>query len=151
MRGLSTVIAWGMLMLAQAYAGQQTPSDLKARADGAQGSERITLSLDYAHHELEHANTLYTEGDVEKAEAAMSEVMTYSKRAAEASVSTNKRLKRTEIDLRKLQHRMHDVGQSLNIDDRPPVEKAVQEMEQLRAGLLAKMFGEKAEPKEKSQ
>jgi len=151
MRGLSTVIAWGMLMLAQAYAGQQTPNDLKARADGAQGSDRITLSLDYAHHELEHANTLYTEGDVEKAEAAMSEVMIYSKRAAEASISTSKRLKQTEIDLRKLQHRMHDVGQSLNIDDRPPVEKAVQEMEQLRAGLLAKMFGEKAEPKEKSQ
>ena len=138
-------------MLAQAYAGQQTPNDLKARADGAQGSDRITLSLDYAHHELEHANTLYTEGDVEKAEAAMSEVMIYSKRAAEASISTSKRLKQTEIDLRKLQHRMHDVGQSLNIDDRPPVEKAVQEMEQLRAGLLAKMFGEKAEPKEKSQ
>jgi len=30
-------------------------------------------------------------------------------------------------------------------------EKAVQELEHLRASLLAKMFGEKAEPKEKSQ
>jgi len=140
-----------MLMGALAYAGQQTSSDLKAKADGAQGSDRITLSLDYAHHELEHANTLYTEGDVEKAEAAMAEVMTYAQRAAETAVQTNKRLKQTEIDMRKLQHRMRDVGQSLNIDDRPPVEKAVQEMEQLRANLLAKMFGDKAEPKEKSQ
>jgi hypothetical protein len=59
-------------------------------------------------------------------------------------------LKQTEIDLRKLEHRMRDIGQSLSIDDRPPVEKAVQELEQVRADLLAKMWGEKAEPKDKS-
>lgn len=48
-------------------AAQQPPPDLKAKADAAQGTERIGLSLDYAHHELEHANSLYGEGDVEKA------------------------------------------------------------------------------------
>jgi hypothetical protein len=144
-------VACVLICITLARAGQQTAPDLKTKADAAQGSERIGLSLDYAHHELEHANTLYTEGDIEKAEAAMSEVMTYSQRAADTAMQTNKRLKQTEIDLRKLQHRMHDIGQSLSIDDRPPVEKAVQEMEQLRANLLAKMFGEKAEPKERSQ
>ena len=132
-------------------AAQQPPSDLKAKADAAQGSEKINLSLDYARHELEQADKLYTDGDVEKAEAAIGETMTYARRAAEASASTKKRLKQTEIDLRKLEHRMRDIGQSLNVDDRPPVEKSVQDLEQLRAGLLAKMFGEKAEPKEKSQ
>jgi hypothetical protein len=45
---------------------------------------------------------------------------------------------------------LHDIGQSLNIDDRPPVEKGVQQLEQIRADLLARMFGEKAEPKDKS-
>ena len=58
-----------------AAAGQQTAgSDLKARADAAQGGERVTLSLDYAHQQLELANKLYSEGDVEKAEAAIGEV-----------------------------------------------------------------------------
>jgi hypothetical protein len=46
---------------------------------------------------------------------------------------------------------MRDIGQSLNIDDRPPVEKTVQELEDLRADLLAKMFGPKAQPKDKNQ
>ena len=141
-----------LLLLSALVSATQPPSaDLKAKADAAQGSERIGPSLEYAHQELEYANTLYTDGDVEKGEAAVNESLTYAKRAADASAAANKRLKQTEIDLRKLEHRMRDIGQSLNIDDRPPVEKAVQELEQIRANLLAKMFGEKAEPKEKSQ
>ena len=140
------------LLLSALVSATQPPSaDLKAKADAAQGSERIGPSLEYAHQELEYANTLYTDGDVEKGEAAVNESLTYAKRAADASTAANKRLKQTEIDLRKLEHRMRDIGQSLNIDDRPPVEEAVQELEQMRANLLARMFGEKAEPKEKSQ
>lgn len=131
-------------------AGDQAAPDLKARADAAQGSERVTLSVEYARRELEHANALYTDGDVEKAEASIQNVVAYSRIAAEAAAGSNKRLKQTEIDLRKIEHRMRDIGHSLNLDDRPPVEKAVEELEQLRANLLAKMFGEKAEPKDKS-
>jgi hypothetical protein len=131
-------------------ASDQSAADLKARADAAQGGERANLSLEYAHRQLEDANTLYTQGDVDKAEAAIQEVLAYSHKAADAASSSGKRLKQTEIELRKLEHRMRDIGQSLNIDDRPPVEKAVQELEQVRADLLARMFGEKAEPKDKS-
>jgi hypothetical protein len=132
-------------------AGSQAGPDLKARADAAQGGERVTLSLDYAHQQLEVANKLYSDGEVEKAEAAIGEVLTYAQRATAAATTANKKLKQTEIDIRKLQHRMRDIGQSLSIDDRPPVEKTVQQLEELRADLLAKMFGEKAEPKDKTQ
>jgi hypothetical protein len=137
-----------LIVLGQTY-GQST-ADLKARADAAQGGERANLSLEYAHRQLEDANTLYTQGDVEKAEAQIQEVLTYSHKAADAASASGKRLKQTEIELRKLEHRMRDIGHSLNIDDRPPVEKAVEELEQVRADLLAKMWGEKAEPKGKS-
>ncbi len=130
---------------------QQPSPELKAKADAAQGSERIVPSLEYAHQQLEYANNLYTDGDVDKGAAAIAEVMTYARRAAGAATESNKHLKQTEIDLRKLEHRMRDIEESLSVDDRPPVEKAVQELEQIRADLLAKMFGEKAEPKEKSQ
>jgi hypothetical protein len=150
MRSVTPALVCVLLSSLLALAADQTPADLKARADSAQGSERVVLSLEYAHRELEQANTLYTDGDVEKAEAAIQEVVAYSRAATETATSVNKRLKQTEIELRKLQHRMRDIGESLNIDDRPPVEKAVQEIEQLRANLLAKMFGDKAEPKDKS-
>lgn len=150
MRSVMPVLVCVLLFSLPGRATDQTPAELKARADSAQGSERVVLSLEYAHRELEQANVLYTDGDVEKAEAAIQEVVTYSRTATETATTTNKRLKQTEIELRKIQHRMRDIGASLNIDDRPPVEKAVQELEQLRSNLLVKMFGEKAEPKDKS-
>lgn len=146
----SAIVTVGLLLLFSLLmlAGQSNSSDLKARADAAQGAERVNLSLEYARQQLEFANKLYTDGEVEKAEAAVGEVLTYSQRATQAATSSNKRLKQAEIDLRKLEHRMHDIGQSLNIDDRPPLEKGVQEIEQLRSDLLVKMFGPKAEPKD---
>jgi len=150
MRAVSRILLCLSLFSLLAQAGSETLPELKARADAARGGERAALSIEYAHKELEEANSLYTQGDVEKAEAAIREVLTYSGQAAAAASSSGKRLKQTEIDLRKIQHRMHDIGESLNIDDRPPVEKGVQEIEQLRANLLARMFGDKAEPKDKS-
>ena len=139
-----------VLVLSLAGPASETTPELKARADAAHGGERAALSMEYAHRELEEANNFYNQGDVEKAEAAVQEVLTYAQQAATAAATSGKRLKQTEIDLRKLEHRLHDIGQSLNIDDRPPVEKGVQQLEQIRADLLAKMFGEKAEPKGKS-
>jgi len=132
-------------------AAQDPSANLKARADAAEGKERITLSLDYAHRELENANALYTAGDVEKAAASVADVVTYAKRATDTAIATNKRLKQTEIDLRKLQHRLHDIGASLAVEDRPVVDKADQQVEQLRSDLLTKMFGPKSQPKDQPQ
>ncbi|HEY4979780.1 MAG TPA: hypothetical protein VII25_11485 [Candidatus Acidoferrum sp.] len=150
MRVASRVVVLLFLLNALGQGSEQTAADLKARADAAQGADRATLSLEYAHRQLEDANTRYTQGDVDQAEAEIEEVVAYSHRAADAASASGKRLKQTEIELRKLEHRMRDIGHSLNIDDRPPVEKAVQELEQVRADLLARMWGEKAEPKDKS-
>jgi hypothetical protein len=150
MRVASRVVVLLLLLNVPGQASEQSAADLKARADAAQGADRTTLSLEYAHRELEDANTRYTQGDVDKAEAEIQEVLAYSHRAADAASASGKRLKQTEIELRKLEHRMRDIGHSLSIDDRPPVEKAVQELEQVRADLLARMWGEKAEPKDKS-
>ena len=150
MRMVSQVVVVLLLLSVAGLADGQSAAELKARADAAQGGERTTLSLQYARLQLEDANDLYTKGDVERAEGQILEVVTYSQRAADAAIASGKRVKQTEIELRKLEHRMRDIGQSLSIDDRPPVEKAVQELEEVRAHLLAKMWGEKAEPKDKS-
>jgi hypothetical protein len=150
MRFLLPVAVLLLLLSAIGQVNSGSAAALKAKADAAQGGERANLSLEYAHHQLEEANNLYTQGDVDKAEADIHEVVAYCHQSAEAASTSGKRLKQTEIELRKLENRMRDIGQSLSIDDRPPVEAAVQELEQVRAGLLARMWGEKAEPKDKS-
>ena len=150
MRVVCRVLLLLSLLSVNGQAGNEPLPELRARADAAHGGERASLSIEYARRELEEANTLYTVGDVEKAEAAIQEVLRYSGQGAAAASASGKRLKQTEIELRKIQHRMRDIGASLSIDDRPPLEKGVQQLEQLRADLLAKMFGDKAEPKDKS-
>ncbi len=70
-------------------------------------------------------------------------------KAADAASASGKHLKQTEIDLRKLSKRMHDIAETLAVEDRPPLLKAVDDLEQIRADLLARMFGPQAEPKGK--
>ncbi len=139
-----------LLLCCFGFSKSESLADLKTRADNAHGADQAKLCIEYAHAELENANELYTKGDVDQAQAAVNSVMEYVRKGAESAESSGKRLKQTEIELRKLQKRMKDIGESLNLDDRPPVLKCVDEIEQLRAGLLAAMFGPQAEPKGKS-
>lgn len=139
-----------LLLCSFALAKTESLAELKAKADNAHGADEAKWSIEYAHAELEHANDLFTEGDVEKAQAAVNSVMEYVRKGTIAAKSSGKRLKQTEIELRKLEKRMKDIAESLNLDDRPPVFKSVDEIEQLRVGLLTAMFGPQAEPKGKS-
>ncbi len=139
-----------LVLTSLALAGNETASQLKARADAAHGGEQAKLCLEYARRQLEDANALFTDGQVEKAQAEVLEAVDYARKAAEAAASSGKQLKETEIKLRKLGERMHDVGESLAFEDRPPVRQAVTEIEQIRSDLMVRMWGPQAEPKGKS-
>jgi len=136
--------------VALALAGNESEAELKARADTATGPEQAKLCLEYAHRKLAAANTLFEQGEIEKGHADIREVVEYAHKAANAVSASGKRLKETEIDLRKLARRMHDVGQSLAYDDRQTVDKGVDEIEQIRSDLMVRMWGPQAEPKGKS-
>ncbi len=142
--------SWYCCSAALACAKTESLAELKTRADNAHGGEEAKLCIEYAHAELEYANDLFTKGDVDQAQSAVATVMEYVRKGTSAATSSGKRLKQTEIELRKLQKRMKDIGESLNLDDRPPVLSSVDEIEKLRTGLLTAMFGPQAEPKSKS-
>jgi hypothetical protein len=145
LRGAAVVFLLASMMLA---ANESLPA-LKARADAAQGGEQAKLCLEYAHRLLEDANARFSNGDVDKAQGEVGDVVEYSRKAADAASTSGKHLKQTEIDLRKLSKRMHDIAETLAVEDRPPLLKAVDDIEQIRSDLLARMFGPQAEPKEK--
>lgn len=141
-------IVFGLAGLA--LAGTESASALKARADAATGGVQAKLCLEYAHRVLADADNLFNQGDVEKGQAEIREVVDYAHKAANAASASGKHLKETEIDLRRLSKRMHDIGESLAFEDRDPVRKAVSEIEQIRSDLLIRMWGPQAEPKGKS-
>ncbi len=139
-----------VLMLSTSLTAVETLTSLKAKADAAHGGEQAKLCLEYARLQLETANSLFTDGQVDKAQAEIREVVDYSRKGAEAASSAGKQLKETEIRLRKLVERMHDIGESLAFEDRPPVHQAQDDIEQIRSDLMVKMWGPQAQPKGRS-
>jgi hypothetical protein len=137
------------LLTSMALAADQSLPALKARADAAHDGEQAKLCLEYAHRVLEDANALFTNGDVDKAQSEVGEVVEYGRKAADAASASGKHLKQTEIDLRKLSKRLHDIAETLAVEDRSPLLTAVDDIEQIRSDLLARMFGPQAEPKGK--
>jgi len=148
MRAPSRIAVAVFLLAGVAVAGNEPTEELKHRADTATGSEQTKLCLEYAHRRLAEADKSFNDGNVDQGQAAIREVVEYAHKAA--NTATERHLKETEIDLRRLAKRMHDIGETLAFEDRDPVRKAVDEIEQIRSDLLVKMWGPQAEPKGKS-
>lgn len=150
MRSLLRYAAAMVMLVGIAVHSAETAQQLKARADAAHGGEQAKLCLEYARLQLENSNALFTDGQVDKAQAEISEVVQYARKGADAASASGKQLKESEIKLRKLGERMHDIAESLAFEDRPPVRQAVDQIEQIRSDLMVKMWGPEAEPKGKS-
>jgi len=68
-------------------------------------------------------------------------VVEYSDKASSAAIQTGKKLKNTEIAVRRMAAKLRDIKRSLAFEDQSPVQVAIDRLETLRTQLLAKMFG----------
>ena len=139
-----------LVLISTVMAATEDPAKLKARADAAKGQDQAKLCMEYASVQLEAAAKLYDNGEIDPAQALIREVVVYSQKAGDAASGSGKHLKDTEIRLRKLGERMHDIGESLAFEDREPVRDAVQQIEHIRSDLMVRMWGPQAEPKGRS-
>jgi hypothetical protein len=119
---------------------QEAVESLKARAQNAQPKDQVELCTRIAERQLEALDKAYSGGTVQQAQAALSDVVTYGVKAAQASSATGKRMKPTEIAMRKMSLRLEAIRKTLDIDDRPPVGEAIQKLEAARTALLNRMF-----------
>jgi hypothetical protein len=133
-----------LLFLAASFsafaAEEETPAQLAARAETVSLDQRSDLYLRAAAQELKTADSLYTQGKAEEASHQVELVTEYARRATDASVSTGKRLKNAEIEIRKMALRLRDIQRSLSFDDQAPVKAAVDRLEDFRTKLLERMF-----------
>jgi hypothetical protein len=138
-RGILVAI---LLAMAPCWAKkQETLEQLKSRAESANLEERASVCVEIAERQLTNADKLYTEGNAERARAAVNDVVTYTEKARDAATQSGKRLKPTEIAVRKMAHRLSDIRRTLNFEDQPPVQEAIEHLEKIRTELLSKMFG----------
>jgi hypothetical protein len=135
------VLLMTLALFATPPAKDESIPQLISRADAARMEDRPPLYAEIAERQLHNADQLYIEGKVEEAQAAVQEVVTYSDKASEAAAETGKKLKNTEIALRKMSEKLRDMKRSLAFDDQPPVQAAIDHLEKLRTNLLNRMFG----------
>jgi hypothetical protein len=116
---------------------------LIARAESARREDRPALYLDIARQKAEAADKLYNAGDAEAGNTALRDVVTLSKKATDASIDTGKKLKNTEIALRKMAEKFRDIKRTVAFEDQAPIQQTIDELEKMRTDLLSAMFGKK--------
>ncbi len=124
-------------------AKEESVDQLIARAESVQANDRPALYLKIARLKEEEADKFYDNGNAEAGKAALRDVVTYSKKATDASIATGKRLKNVEITLRKMAEKFRDIKRTVAFDDQAPLQQAVDELEKMRTDLLSAMFGKK--------
>jgi hypothetical protein len=131
-----------VLLSALAWASDKLESieALKARADQAQPKDQVELFTHIAERQLDSLDKAYNGGTVREAQAALADVVAYGVKAAQVSGATGKRMKQTEIAIRKISGRLEAIRKTLDVDDRPPLADVIQKLETARAELLNRMF-----------
>jgi hypothetical protein len=143
MRNPVIVIMVLLATLPAALAGEETLAQLKARAESARLEDRPSLCTEIARRQVEAAAQFYIDGKPDDGRAAVAEIVTYSDKARDASIRTGKKLKQTEIGVRKMAARLRDIKRTLSFEEQAPVQAAVERLEQMRTELLARMFAKK--------
>ncbi|MBZ5574153.1 MAG: hypothetical protein LAO09_19990 [Acidobacteriia bacterium] len=143
-RGRATVLALLLVSSLAVFASkEETVQELVARAETARPDDRPALYVEAAQRQLKATDDLYTQGKTEEARATVGDVITYSEKAQNAALQSGKKLKQTEIALRKMAARLRDIQRSLSYEDQAPVQAAAERLENLRTGLQQRMFGKK--------
>jgi hypothetical protein len=114
--------------------------ELDALKDHAIKENEPRLYAQVVRREIEVANGFYNTGDVDKAQVAIDELVSFTDKCVAAAQAKRSHLKDTELELSKASKRLDDIRKSLNFDDQPPVKAAVQKIEDARRTLLTLMF-----------
>jgi hypothetical protein len=121
----------------------ETLQQMIARADAAPPGDRPALYIHIAREQADAADKAYQAGNSDAGNAALNDVVTYAGKATDSATSTGKRLKDTEIAVRKMAEKFHDVKHNLPFDDQAPVQEAIDKLEKMRTEMLSAMFGKK--------
>jgi hypothetical protein len=119
---------------------EPTVDQVKARISSASVHDKPHLCVQVAQMRLDDADKLYAGGDLEKAQAALTDVVAYSELARDYSIQSHKYQKQAEIAVRRMAHRLTDILHTLAQQDQAALKTAVDRLNRVRDDLLASMF-----------
>ena len=137
--GLGILLA--LLASSKAVPREETSVDaLKARISSASVGEKPHLCVEVAQIRLSEADKLYAAGDLDNAQAALTDVVAYSELARDYSIQSHKYQKQSEIAVRGMTRKLTDILHTLGQADQGAINDAVSRLNKVRDDLLASMF-----------
>lgn len=128
-------------MMANAVDKKGTIDELKARIKAtSKEKDRIELAVEIVERQYEAADKAYNAGSTDEGQKEISDVAEFGVMAANESAHSGDRMKQTEIALRKIEDRLDNLAKSVDLDYRPPVREAFNQIEKARNALLLRMF-----------
>jgi hypothetical protein len=129
-----------LLALGLMAAGEQKTLDqLKAEAEHADGDQPKLLA-EVAERMVPVADKQFTDGESVQGHATVDEILQYATRAHDLAIKTRKKMKETEIHLRRCRHALENMRRTLAAEDRPAVEAVEKKLEQFGEEVLEAMF-----------
>ncbi len=137
---------WGQQAPNPAPAAQPAPTSqldsMKQHAAAAKPEEQVKEYIAIFEQEIEFADRAYNDGDADHGLALVNDAVADAARARDAAFKSRKLIKKLELHVRKSARRLEEIRRSLAFEDRAPVAKAVEQMEDISRELLAKMFAQ---------
>jgi len=125
---------------AHVSASEASVEELKDRLASASVPEKTSLCIEISERQVEAAERLYSAGDDDKARAALTDVMAFSRMARDYAIQAHKREKQSEIAIRKMSRKLANLKHIVVHDEQKPVQDTIDSLEQVRDDLLAAMF-----------
>ncbi len=138
--GTVALLALTVATARAATTSEPTVEELKARVSSLKVGDRPHLCVQIAQKQLAEADKFYTGAEVEKGQAALVDVVTYSELARDYAIQSHKYQKQSEIAVRVMARRLTEMMHSLGQDDQSPVRDAVNRLQRVRDDLLMAMF-----------
>jgi hypothetical protein len=135
---LSVLLA--ALPASAAPSDQPSVEDLKAKLSSASIGDRPHLCVQIAQKQLVEADKFYAASEVEKGQAALTDVVAFSELARDYAIQSHKYQKQTEIAARSMTRKLTDLLHTLSHDDQAPVRDAINRLQRVRDDLLFAMF-----------
>jgi hypothetical protein len=139
------LVIFALLLLAAATFArkQETLPEMIARAEAAPLKDQPDLYVKIAKRRLKDADELYRANKPDEARAAVEDVARYCEKAADAADRSENRLKKTEIEIRKMADKLGDIKRTVDFENQAPIQAAADHLQDLRTKLLNRMFGKK--------
>jgi hypothetical protein len=127
-----------LLLLALPLAGQ-TIEQLKAEA-GRADSNQAKASAEVAEKLVAVADKQFSDGESVKGHQTVQEILKYGTQARDLAIRNRKKMKDTEIHLRRCRFALENMRRTLAAEDRPAVEAVEKKLEQFGEDILEAMF-----------